>query len=95
MAFGINDKVVETPATGFGVNDKVVEAPSVSFGVNDTVVAKATAPAEKPPEDLTKPAFLAPRQRATALQERAANIRKEEAEKIPFDALWKLSLIHI
>jgi len=89
MAFGINDKVVETPATGFGVNDKVVEAPSVSFGVNDTVVAKATAPAEKPPEDLTKPAFLAPRQRATALQERAANIRKEEAEKIPFDALWK------
>ncbi len=89
MAFGINDKVVETPTTGFGVNDKVVEAPTVSFGVNDTVVAKATAPTEKPPEDLTKPAFLAPRQRATALQERADNIRKEEAQKIPFDALWK------
>jgi hypothetical protein len=89
MAFGINDKVVETPTTGFGVNDKVVEAPTVSFGVNDTVVAKATAPTEKPPEDLTKPAFLAPRQRATALQERAATIRQEEAQKIPFDALWK------
>lgn len=91
MAFGINDKVVETPATGFGVNDKVVESPTVSFGVNDTVVAKATAPAAAPTtqEDLTKPAFLAPRQRATALQERAANIRKEEAQKIPFDALWK------
>ncbi len=89
MAFGINDKVVETPTTGFGVNDKVVETPTVSFGVNDTVVAKATAPAEKPPEDLTKPAFLAPRQRATALQERAATIRKEEEQKIPFDALWK------
>ena len=89
MAFGINDKVVETPTTGFGVNDKVVETPTVSFGVNDTVVAKATTPAEKPPEDLTKPAFLAPRQRATALQERAATIRKEEEQKIPFDALWK------
>lgn len=89
MAFGINDKVVETPATGFGVNDKVVETPPVSFGVNDVVVAKAVAPAEKPPEDLTKPAFLAPRQRATALTERAAKIREEEAQKIPFDALWK------
>lgn len=52
-------------------------------------VPSAPAPAEKPPEDLTKPAFLAPRQRATVLQERAANIRKEEAQKIPFDALWK------
>lgn len=89
MAFGINDKVVETPPTIFGVNDKIVEAPTVSFGVSDTVVAKATAPAQKPPEDLTKPAFLSPRQRATALTERAANIRKEEEQKIPFDALWK------
>lgn len=52
-------------------------------------VPSTPAPAEKPPEDLTKPAFLAPRQRATALQERATNIRKEEAQKIPFDALWK------
>lgn len=89
MAFGINDKVVETPATGFGVNDKVVETPPVSFGMSDTVVAKATAPAEKPSEDLTKPAFLAPRQRATALVARAEKIREEEAQKIPFDALWK------
>jgi hypothetical protein len=49
----------------------------------------APTPVEKPVEDLTKPAFLAPRQRATALQERAAKIREEEAQKIPFDALWK------
>jgi len=89
MAFGINDKVVETPPTSFGINDKIVEAPTVSFGVSDTVVAKAAAPTEKPAEDLTKPAFLAPRQRATALTERAAKIREEEAQKIPFDALWK------
>jgi hypothetical protein len=81
MAFGINDKEV----TAFGVNDKEVEAPSTGFGIGD----KAVTPAQKPPEDLTKPAFLAPRQRATVLQERAANIRKEEEQKIPFDALWK------
>jgi hypothetical protein len=54
-----------------------------------TPAAVPSAPAEKPPEDLTKPAFLAPRQRATVLQERAATIRKEEAQKIPFDALWQ------
>jgi hypothetical protein len=59
--------------------------PSIVF--TDTAQPSAAAP--KPPEDLTKPAFLAPRQRATALQERAANIRKEEEQKIPFDALWK------
>ncbi len=52
--------------------------------------AQAPAPmAEKPAEDLTKPAFLAPRQRATKLLERAATIKEEEAKKIPFDALWK------
>ena len=79
MAFGINDKEVE-----------VAQAPTTGFGVNDVVVQKTTATVEKPPEDLTKAAFgIAPRQRAGALQERAANIRKEEAEKIPFDALWK------
>jgi hypothetical protein len=55
-----------------------------------TPAAIPSAPAEKPPEDLTKAAFgIAPRQRATVLQERAATIRKEEAQKIPFDALWK------
>ena len=59
--------------------------PSIVF--TDTAQPLAAAP--KPPEDLTKPAFLAPRQRATVLQERAANIRKEEEQKIPFDALWK------
>jgi len=59
--------------------------PSIVF--TDTAQPSAAAP--KPPEDLTKPAFLAPRQRATVLQERAANIRKEEEQKIPFDALWK------
>ncbi len=41
--------------------------------------AQAPAPmAEKPAEDLTKPAFLAPRQRATKLLERAATIKEEE-----------------
>lgn len=59
--------------------------PSIVF----TDTAQPVAAVPKPQEDLTKPAFLAPRQRATALQERAAAIRKEEAEKIPFDALWK------
>ena len=50
--------------------------------------AQAPTP-KKPPEDLTKPAFLAPRQRATKLVERAATIKEEEAKKIPFDDLWK------
>ena len=60
--------------------------PSIVF--TDTAQPLAAAP--KPPEDLTKAAFgIAPRQRATVLQERAANIRKEEEQKIPFDALWK------
>ena len=60
-----------------------------SFAPVAPTKAVAPTPVEKPAEDLTKPAFLAPRQRATALQERAVNIRKEEAQKIPFDALWK------
>lgn len=59
--------------------------PSIVF----TDTAQPVAAVPKPQEDLTKPAFLAPRQRATALQERAAAIRKEEEQKIPFDALWK------
>lgn len=88
MAFGINDKVVEAPTTGFGVNDKVVEAPTVSFGVNDAVVTKATAPAEKPPEDLTKPAFVTPRQRATVLQERAVKVKAEEAAQYAYSDLY-------
>jgi hypothetical protein len=55
-----------------------------------TPAAVPSAPAEKPPEDLTKAAFgIVPRQRAAVLQERAATIRKEEAQKIPFDALWQ------
>lgn len=52
--------------------------------------AKAPAPTpEKPPVDLNTPAFIAPRQRATKLVERAATIKEEEAKNIPFDALWK------
>jgi hypothetical protein len=78
MAFGINDKEVEA-----------AQAPTTGFGVNDKVVSSVPATVETPSVDLTKPAFLAPRQRATALTERAANIRKEEEQKIPFDALWK------
>jgi len=55
-----------------------------------STTAQAPAPmAEKPPVDLTKPAFPAPRQRATKLVERAATIKEEEAKKIPFDDLWK------
>jgi hypothetical protein len=54
------------------------------------LTAKAPAPTpEKPPVDLNTPAFLAPRQRATKLVERAATIKEEEAKKIPFDDLWK------
>lgn len=52
-------------------------------------VPSAPAPVEKPPEDLTKPAFAAPRQRATALVERAAKIKEEEAAKYAYDDLHK------
>ena len=52
--------------------------------------ARASAPTpEKPAEDLTKPSFLIRPQKATALVERAATIKEEEAKKIPFDDLWK------
>jgi hypothetical protein len=78
MAFGINDKEVEA-----------AQAPTTGFGVNDKAVSSVPTPVETPPVDLTKPAFLTPPQRATKLVERAANIRKEEEQKIPFDALWK------
>ena len=63
MAFGINDKEV---STGFGVNDQVV---SGGFGANDAVVSKPTPQSEV---DLTKPAFVAPRQRATELKKAQA-----------------------
>jgi hypothetical protein len=68
---------------------KFTDEPSKSSIVFTDTAASSAPAAPKPPEDLTKPAFAAPRQRATVLQERAVNIRKEEAEKIPFDALWK------
>jgi len=45
--------------------------------------------APTPVEDLTKPSFFVRPQKATALVKRAADIREEEAKKIPFDALWK------
>lgn len=51
--------------------------------------AAPPAPTPQPQVDLTKPAFLTPPQSAKILKERAANIRKEEEQKIPFDALWK------
>ena len=50
--------------------------------------AAPPAPAPKPPEDLTKPAFLAPRQRATALQERAVKVRAEEAAQYAYADLY-------
>jgi hypothetical protein len=68
---------------------KFTDEPSKSSIVFTDTAPPSVPTVEKPPVDLTKPAFAAPRQKATVLQERAANIRKEEAEKIPFDALWK------
>jgi hypothetical protein len=68
---------------------KFTDEPSKSSIVFTDTAPPSAPTVEKPPVDLTKPAFAAPRQRAAVLQERAANIRKEEAEKIPFDALWK------
>jgi len=50
--------------------------------------AAPPAPAPQPPEDLTKPAFLAPRQRATALQERAVKVRAEEAAQYAYADLY-------
>jgi hypothetical protein len=60
--------------------------PSIVF--TDTAQPLAATP-QKPSEDLTKPAFLTPPQSAKILKERAAKIKEEEAQKIPFDALWK------
>lgn len=98
MAFGINDEEV---STGFGANDQVV---SGGFGTNDVVVSKPMLSVPKPtpqqiermaakPEvDLTKPAFAAPRQRATELQKvQAAAIEersKPEPPKIEYKELY-------
>ena len=81
MAFGINDKEV---STGFGANDKVV---SGGFGANDAVVSKPTPQSEV---DLTKPAFVAPRQRATELkkaQAAAISGRNEKNEGLTWNDL--------
>jgi hypothetical protein len=75
--------------TGASVSPKQDEFSSFVSAAPAAPQPVAPTPVEKPAEDLTKPAFLAPRQRATALTERAAKIREEEAQKIPFDALWK------
>jgi antitoxin component HigA of HigAB toxin-antitoxin module len=47
------------------------------------------ATAQPPAQDITKPAFAAPRQRATALVERAAKVKEEEAAKYAYDDLHK------
>jgi hypothetical protein len=81
MAFGINDKEV---STGFGANDQVV---SGGFGANDAVVSKPTPQSEV---DLTKPAFVAPRQRATELkkaQAAAISGRNEKNEGLTWNDL--------
>ena len=81
MAFGINDKEV---STGFGANDKVV---SGGFGANDAVVSKPTPQSEV---DLTKPAFVAPRQRATELkkaQAAAISGRDEKSNELTWNDL--------
>jgi len=59
-----------------------------SFIAPPTTQASASTP-EKPAADLTKPSFFIRPQKATALVERAATIKEEEAKKIPFDDLWK------
>ena len=90
MAFGINDEEV---STGFGANDQIV---SGGFGTNDVVVSapprvEAMRPtpqqiermAAKPEVDLTKPAFAAPRQRATELKKVQAAAIEERAKPEP------------
>ena len=90
MAFGINDEEV---STGFGANDQIV---SGGFGTNDVVVSapprvEAMRPtpqqiermAAKPEVDLTKPAFAAPRQRATELKKVQAAAVEERAKPEP------------
>ena len=47
------------------------------------------AAAQPPAQDLTKPAFAAPRQKATALVERATKVKEEEAAKYSYDDLHK------
>jgi hypothetical protein len=98
MAFGINDKevgVAQTPTTGFGTNDVVVKMDFKGMATPDQQQAPTPAavpsapPAQKPPEDLTKPAFAAPRQRATSLVARAEKIKEEEASKYAYDDLHK------
>lgn len=98
MAFGINDEEV---VAGFGANDQVVGG----FGANDVVVSaptrvESTKPtpqqiermAVKPEVDLTKPAFVAPRQRATELKKvQAAAVEeraKPEAPKFDYKELY-------
>ena len=88
MAFGINDKevgVAQTPTTGFGTNDVVVKMDFKGMATVDTPTAPPPAP---PPQDLTKPAFVAPRQRATALQERAVKVKADEAAQYAYTDLY-------
>ena len=84
MAFGINDEEV---STSFGANDKVVGG----FGTSDVAVSKPTSQQTAKPEvDLTKPAFVSPRQRATELKKAQAvaiSGRDEKNEGLTWDDL--------
>lgn len=48
----------------------------------------AATPQPAPQEDLTKPAFVTPKQRATELQARAQRVRAEDEQKLSFDQLY-------
>lgn len=97
MAFGINDKIVEvaqTPTTGFGTNDVVVKMDFKGMATADTPTALPLTPQQREriaaaeTADLSKPALAAPKQRAVALQERAAKVKEEEAAQYAYKDLY-------
>ena len=58
-------------------------APSLTPQQRERIAAAETA-------ELSKPAFAAPRQRATALVERAAKVKEEDAAKYAIDSFGKV-----
>jgi hypothetical protein len=97
MAFGINDKEVEvaqTSTTGFGTNDVVVKMDFKGMATADTPTALPLTPQQREriavaeTADLSKPALAAPKQRAVALQERAARVKEDEAAQYAYKDLY-------
>jgi len=76
----------------FGINDEEVVAPTTGFGANDTVVPESVKPTPQQiermasSEDLTKPAFIPPKQRITALPKPEPEVKQET---IPFADLYQ------